>query len=95
MSGKIYQITCDHCGEKYIGSTKQSLNIRLSKHKSRAKKDESKNGDIHSHMRAVGPNHFKIELIANVNGGRKELLEQEEKYIQKLKPKLNENNPAP
>ena len=94
MSGKIYQITCDHCNEKYIGSTTQQLNIRLSKHKSRAKKDEGKSGDIHSHIKSVGPSHFRIELIANVEGGRKELLKEEEKYIQKLKPKLNENNPA-
>jgi group I intron endonuclease len=94
MSGKIYLITCDHCNEKYVGSTTQELNIRLSKHKSRAKQDTKDTGDIHSHMKKVGPSHFKIELLANVNGNRKELHEMEEKWIQKLKPKLNENNPA-
>ena len=56
--GKIYKIVCHESDEIYIGSTKTSLNARLSQHKYDAKHRT----DMAS-SKIILRNHYSIELI--------------------------------
>jgi predicted nucleic-acid-binding protein len=63
MNGKVYQIVCLTTGEKYIGSTTQSLGKRLSGHKSDYKR--WKNGVDHfvSSFTILERDNYQIELL--------------------------------
>lgn len=76
--GKIYRLECPD-GHFYIGSTKQSLNKRLSSHKSLSKKIENK---LYNYINNIGWDNVKIILLEEFNFiNRKELLLKETNYI--------------
>jgi len=63
--GRVYRIVCDcSCDKIYIGSTFQTLSSRMCRHRSDAKHCQS---DIYKHMREVGMDNFRIELIQSYN----------------------------
>ena len=58
----IYMIINTINNKKYIGETKQSLNVRYSKHLSHARKN-NRNGKLYDAIREYGAENFKIELV--------------------------------
>ena len=79
-NGKIYKLTCDKSDKIYIGSTVQSLNERLSKHKN----NKNKKNCTSKQLFELG--EVKIELIENYPCDTKKELETKERhYIQKYK----------
>ena len=55
-------------------------------------KNEKSNMKLHSHMRTIGIEHFKIELIESFHCENvKQLRAREGEHIRNLKPELNQN----
>lgn len=79
FTGRVYQIVCDcGCNQKYVGSTKQTLSQRMTKHRHDANRVLS---PLYLHMREVGTEKFRIirlELIENCLD--KEQLRAREQY---------------
>jgi hypothetical protein len=87
-NGKIYKLTNSVDDEIYIGSTCGTLNLRKSKHKSRAK--TRTNQPVYNHLNSVGWDNVRIILIQNiVCNNKNELLRCEQHFITLLKPSLN------
>lgn len=81
---KIYKLICDD-GFYYYGSTIASLNNRLSGHKT-ASKDMSLNSKVYSHLRIIGLDKVRIELVKSVPcKNRTELRSIENTYIESSK----------
>ena len=62
----IYLIQGPSPGLRYIGCTSQSINLRFTKHKSRAKKADFRNALLYKAMQEHGVNNFTIEAIKTV-----------------------------
>ena len=46
----VYEVPCKDCSKTYIGETKRTLKIRLSKHKQAVKRGDRNNGiAVHAH----------------------------------------------
>ena len=88
--GKIYKL---FFGEDcYVGSTTQSLNMRMYQHKHDAYNKKSKGYDskVYKKMREKGGYLFKIELLEDYPCENKRELEiREQEWINKLKPNMN------
>ena len=61
--GKIYKILNTIDDEIYVGSTVETLSMRMSKHRSDMKKQPQ--SKIYKHMHELGVENFYIELIEN------------------------------
>jgi len=85
MIGRVYRLKC---GDKfYIGSTIQTLNRRLTKHKSAAKTKALK---CHAHFNEQGWNNVTIELLEEGEfENRKALCRREGEY---MLPHINDEN---
>jgi len=85
---KLYHV--DHPETFYIGSTTKRLSLRLSRHKSEAKRLRC-NSSLYTFMREQGIDSFTIESIEEVDVRDKEQLRLlEQRYIQNTSPLLNE-----
>ena len=86
MSGIIYKITCNETGDIYIGSTTQSLNQRMSEHKTRAKTSETDTGRYYNSSQIIKRNNFLSEIVEFVNydKNKKLLLLKEREWIENL-----------
>ncbi len=83
MKGIIYKITCNETGEVYYGSTTQSLNVRISKHKSDCKR--WKEGQCHftTSYNIIDRGNYSYSLIETVEcEDRKQLEARERFYIE-------------
>lgn len=92
--GKIYRISNTVNDKIYIGSTTNFVKTRLVKHISRCKKDPKvKNSKLYKEIIELGSSNFKIELLESIVCRTKyELLDREQIWINRLKPKLNSYN---
>ena len=89
QNSKIYKIVNDIEELIYIGSTTQKLCLRMGGHRTRAKNNQS-NTKLYEHMRNLGIECFKIELIELYPCETVEqLIAREGEYIRNLKPDLN------
>lgn len=90
-NGKIYKLICTNTGEFYIGSTCTSLAKRLWYHKKKSR--ESKQRSVYKHIFEYGGwDAVKIVLIQDITCTSKdELIREEQRYIDELKPSLNTN----
>lgn len=87
--GKVYKIVNDVDSDLYIGSTCDSLKQRWANHKSAHKKGNMK---LYHKMRALGIEHFRIELIEDVSDiNYWGVLNREAQLIKELKANLNVN----
>jgi group I intron endonuclease len=78
---KIYKITNDYNDEVYIGSTCDTLNKRLSKHKGDANDtNKNKNRLFYKLMNEIGFERFRIDLIENYPCEDRYALRQREGY---------------
>lgn len=82
MIARIYKISGG--GKFYIGSTTQTLNLRLKNHRSKSKEDSRKNTPLYKHFNEVGWENSIIELIhEQYFSDKKDLLEYEKTEIKK------------
>ena len=92
MKANIYKITNCKTDDIYVGSTVQILKNRFKSHKSNA--NVNKSGKLYDCMREIGIEHFKIELLEEINTENKSLIGQKEKeYYDLLLPSLNMISP--
>ena len=96
MSGIIYKITCNETGECYVGSTIQTLNIRISNHKTHLKNYEegiTKNKACTS-FSIIRRGNFKSEVLETIDFGedKKLLLVKEREWIEQINP-INTKRP--
>lgn len=88
---KIYKITNSVDNLIYIGSTRTSLERRMSCHKSESKKLNYK---LYQHMRRIGAEKFNIELLEERDCYCREIqLQDEREFIDMLQPQLNSQIP--
>lgn len=73
----VYKIINDIDDKIYIGSTSTELWHRMSQHRADARKGEK--SPLYRHMREIGIEHFKIELVCNTD--KEHLREVEESII--------------
>lgn len=91
----IYIILNTKDDEIYIGSTTKSIERRFLWHKCRSRMNDYKHMPLYKHMKKRGEKSFFIfPLKACSNMNKKEIEIIERKYIEKLKPKLNNNIPT-
>jgi group I intron endonuclease len=93
QNGKIYKLVNNVDDKIYIGSTCDSLSKRKGKHK--AKYNSNPDYPIYKHLHTIGWECVEIILIEVYPCINKdELLRQERKWIEDLKPELNKQTPA-
>jgi len=81
-NGKIYKITSPHTDKIYIGSTKQPLNVRLTKHRHDYKRYCEGKYNYVTSFELIDLGDYQIDLIKNFPCETKKELEQEEYRIQ-------------
>lgn len=86
---RVYKIFWDDCDDFYIGSTKQSLSLRMTKHRDMSKKNS--NSNLHCLIREKGIHSFKYVLVESFEvNDREEQNREEQKCIDEMKPTLNQ-----
>jgi hypothetical protein len=85
--GRIYRIINDMDDEEYIGSTKQTLSMRMVSHRCCAKK--GKVSKLYDKMREHGTEHFSIILIERLDVANKEDLTKREQEVIDERATLN------
>jgi hypothetical protein len=80
MKGIIYKITCNETGEVYYGSTQQSLNVRMQKHKSKCKAWKEGRYCYTTSFRIIERGNYSYSLIETVECDEKKQLETRERY---------------
>lgn len=84
-NGKIYKLVCSD-GYYYIGSTRNTLQLRLLDHKKAARIHPER--QLYSHLLQLGWDNVYITLIENYScSSKKELNKHEDTYIQEAKNK--------
>ena len=82
--GKIYRIVNNIDNEVYIGSTCKTLNSRFSTCKTYANK-ETENRKLFIHMRNLGIDNFRIELVEDYPCfSKEELLIREDYWLSEI-----------
>ena len=84
MIGRIYKIESNlDDGKFYIGSTTQSLAMRLKNHRSKSKDPLRQKTPLYQHFNMVGWEHASISLLYAIEDATKEaILDHEKEYIQ-------------
>ena len=85
---RVYKIVNEIDDKLYVGSTKQKLKERYSYHKSSC--NNGSTCKVHQHMRGVGIENCRIELIEQrMVNNEKERFQIEQSWIDNLKTSLN------
>ena len=86
----IYCMTCDGCGENYIGQTGNKVSDRVRVHKQQIRDPSVRNTACSEHFDVCGRGQFKIFPFYKVKEESEQLRRAKEQYfISKFKPKLN------
>ena len=90
FTGRVYQVICDCCGRKYVGSTKQTLAQRMTQHRIAAKRKQ--HIPLYNHMNEAGIDKFRIVRLELVDDcvDKEQLRMHEQRYIDQLQPELNQ-----
>lgn len=96
LTGKIYKIFNTIDDKIYVGSSTQStLAKRMSQHRNVYKRDRCKNIKLYIHMKEIGIDNFKIELIELYPCNSKdELHAREGHWCRTLNAELNMTMPG-
>ena len=82
MKGRVYEIVCNKTGKAYIGSTRLSLNMRLSIHCYHYKRYIEGNYAWMSSFYVLEGDDYEIHLLEEINFEKNsELIEREKYYI--------------
>jgi hypothetical protein len=91
VNSLIYKMVSALDDKIYVGSTRGTLRLRKSKHKSASK--IKPNRRVYEHLNRVGWSNVRIVLIESFPcNNRDELIRREQYYIDLLKPELNKNS---
>ena len=83
MKGIIYKIQCNETGEVYYGSSKRSLNERMSDHKNGCKRWKAGTRNFTTSYQIIDRGNYSYSLIETVECEDKKQLEAvERKYIE-------------
>lgn len=84
MIGRVYRIESDLDDCKfYIGSTTQTLAMRLKNHRSKSKDPTRQKTPLYVHFNTIGWDHAHITLVCEVeDDANNSLLVREKEYIQ-------------
>ncbi|XP_062612905.1 uncharacterized protein LOC134274656 [Saccostrea cucullata] len=86
----IYCITCEGCGQFYIGETGTTLRTRIRIHKQHIQHPEYRQVKVSEHLDQCGNGHFTVfpfyKLLTDSTVERRE---KEKHFIKSLKPTLN------
>jgi group I intron endonuclease len=91
-NGKIYKLINTENNQIYVGSSNyQHLSSRMNIHRQMCKDTSGRrNSKLYIHMREIGIEKFKIELIEKyICETKQQLVEREQYWIEQLKPQLN------
>ena len=92
QNAKVYKLVNTVDDKIYVGSTCKTLEVRMSGHKSDAKR--SPNSPVYVHLNKIGWDKVDIALIEKYPCNTKEELKYRERYyIELLKPELNTLRP--
>lgn len=84
-NGKVYKIFNTINDKIYVGSTCNTLEQRLAKHKSVRQSSSKKHRTLYALMNEIGPQHFYISLLEEVCCDTKlQLLEREAHWVKML-----------
>ena len=80
-NGKVYKIVCNITGKVYVGSTTQTLSMRLTGHRKEYKRfKEGKRNNVSS-FDIIQQGNYDIVLIENVSCESKEELHRQERHF--------------
>lgn len=83
--GKIYQIVSSQTNEVYVGSTCETLSVRMAKHRCACKRYQKGMEEYVSSYELIRYDDARIELLSDFPCERREqLLAEEGKYIKQL-----------
>lgn len=89
----VYKIVNDVDNKIYIGSTTLSLSQRMTGHRDNARTNKPKL--LSQHMRNIGIDHFKIQLLYDVELATKDILREcEQLELEKIPEELRLNSMA-
>jgi len=90
--GKIYKLVNSVDSNIYVGSTRVTLEIRLTIHRGHARQHRYRNNKVYTHLNSIGWDKIEIKLIEVYPcNSKKELFKREQYWQDKLNPKLNAN----
>ena len=87
----LYALTCDGCGDNYIGKTDRTVRQRIGEHRRAIESGQFKLG-VHKHIAECGGGVFSVApfyKIKSLERGPTLTLAWEDFYIGKMKPRLN------
>jgi hypothetical protein len=87
----IYALTCDGCGDNYIGKSERTVRERCGEHR-RAIKNSKFTQGVHQHIARCGAGVFSMApfyKIKTLNRGSVLTLTHEDFFIEKFAPSLN------
>lgn len=84
----VYSITNITNGHMYIGSTK-NIGRRWRNHKAKLRHNKHGNPYLQNAWNKYGEDKFTFEVVEQVSGGKENLLEVEQKYLDNIDPKYN------
>lgn len=90
-TGRVYKMYFRDAPEDiYVGSTSQTLLVRMQNHKNAAKYETNKKSNWFEYLRSQDLSLLRIELLEEVKmNNKQDLLLVEDRYIRELKPKFN------
>ena len=87
----IYALTCQGCGENYIGKTEREVRRRCGEHRHNVEKvlgNETPCQHVHEHLATCGEGEFVMTPFFKVSDDDN-IFAQEKAFIQHYKPRLN------
>lgn len=91
MKGIIYKITCNETGEVYYGSTTNSLNNRISGHKSHLKRWKEGRYNFTTSFQIIDRGNYSYSLIETVECEDRGQLEARERFYIENNECINRN----
>jgi hypothetical protein len=94
MKGIIYKIVCNETGEVYYGSTRRSLNNRMTEHKCNCKRWKEGKYCYTTSFKLIERGNYSYSLIETVECEDKKQLEERERYYIENNVCINRNVPT-
>ena len=87
----LYALTCQGCGENYIGKTERELRNRCTDYRTAIQSKKFTQG-VHEHISKCGNGQFVITPFLKIHDGSRDsqtILSYETLFIQRYRPRLN------
>ena len=87
----LYALTCQGCGENYIGKTERELRERCGEYRTAIQSKKFTQG-VHEHIATCGDGQLVITPFLKIHDSSRDsqtILSYETRFIQRYKPRLN------